>query len=145
VTRVRLAWSIAFLCAALAVADTVMTLKSWPFFAEEAVAQHGWPFVTAATVTCAATGALIVSRYPRHVIGWLLTATGLVGGLSLVLEAWSIWILHAGGPGPAHLGHVVGWLSLLVGGQAAIALLSFIFLTAPDGRLLSPRWRWVGS
>jgi hypothetical protein len=143
VTRVRLAWALAILTGVAAVADTVMTLESSPFFSEQAVAQHGWPFVTAAVVACSATGALIVSRYPRHLIGWLLTATGSVGSVSLVAEAWSIWILHADGPGSRHFGHVVGWFSALIGAPLAIALLSLIFLTSPDGRLLSPRWRWA--
>jgi hypothetical protein len=144
VTRVRLAWALAALCGVAAVADTVLTLKSSPFFSEQAVAQHGWPFVTAATFASAAMGALIVSRYPRHRIGWLLTWTGVVGAVSLVLEAWSIWILRTGGPGSQHFGHVIGWCSALIGAPVALALLSFIFLTAPDGRVLSPRWRWVG-
>ena len=143
-TRVRLAWALAALCGVAAVADTVITLESSPFFSEQAVAQHGWPFVTAAVFLCAMTGALIVSRYPRHPVGWLLTATGAVGAVSLVAEAWSLWILHADGPGSQHFGHVVGWFSALIGAPLAIALLSFIFLTAPDGHLLSRRWRWVG-
>ena len=143
-TRVRLAWALAILTAVAAVVDTVMTLESSPFFSERAVAQHGWPFVTLAVIACSAMGALIVSRYPRHPIGWLLTATGSVGALSLVCEAWSIWILHSGGPGSQHFGHVIGWFSALIGAPLALALLSFVFLTAPDGRMLSPRWRWVG-
>jgi hypothetical protein len=144
VTRVRLAWALAILTGVAAVVDTVMTLASSSFFSEQAVARHGWPFVTGAVVACSAMGALIVSRYPRHPIGWLLTATGAVGALSLVCEAWSIWILHSGGPGSQHFGHVIGWFSALIGAPVALALLSFIFLTAPEGRVLSPRWRWVG-
>jgi hypothetical protein len=144
VIRVRLAWALAALCGVAAVADTLMTLQSSPFFSEQAVAQHGWPFVTAASFASAAMGALIVSRYPRHRIGWLLTWTGVVGEVSLVLEAWSIWNMRAGGPGSAYVGHLSGWLSVLVGAPLAIALLAFVFLTAPDGRLLSRRWRWAG-
>ena len=36
-----------------------------------------------------------------------------------------------------------GWLSSLIGGQLAIAGIALIFLLAPDGRLLSRRWRYV--
>ena len=83
-TRVRLAWALAILTGVAAVADTVLTLQSSSFFSEQAVAQHGWPFVTLAVIACSAMGALIVSRYPRHPVGWLLTATGSVGALSLL-------------------------------------------------------------
>jgi hypothetical protein len=144
VTRVRLAWALAILTAVAAVVDTVMTLESSSFFSEQAVAQHGWPFATTAVVACSSMGALIVSRYPRHPIGWLLTSTGTVGALSLVTEAWSIWILNADGPGSRHFGHVIGWFSALIGAPLAIGLLGLVFLKAPDGRLLSPRWRWAG-
>jgi signal transduction histidine kinase len=144
VTRVRLAWALAILTGVAAVIDTVMTLESSSFFSEQAVAQHGWPFATTAVVSSSAMGALIVSRYPRHLIGWLFTATGAVGSLSLVCEAWSIWILSADGPGSAHFGHVVGWFSALIGAPLAIGLLGLVFLTAPDGRVLSARWRLAG-
>ena len=143
-TRVRLAWALAILTVVAAVVDTVMTLESSSFFSEQAVAQHGWPFATTAVVACSLMGALIVSRYPRHPIGWLLTATGAVGSLSLACEAWSIWILDADGPGSRHFGHLIGWFSALIGAPLAIGLLGLIFLTAPDGRLLSARWRWAG-
>ena len=36
-------------------------------------------------------GALIVSRYPRHPIGWLLSAGGSVAAVSLTSEAYSLW------------------------------------------------------
>ena len=143
-TRVRVAWGLAILTAVAAVVDTVMTFESGSVFSERSVAQHGWPFIPAAVVACAATGALIVSRYARHPIGWLLIATGFVGSISLVGEAWAIWILHADGPGSEYFGHAVGWFAALIGAPLALAFLSFIFLTAPDGRLLSRRWRWVG-
>jgi hypothetical protein len=142
--RIRVAWALAILTAAAAVADTVMTLQSSPFLSELAVAKHGWPFVTGAVLACSMTGALIVSRYPRHPIGWLLIGCGGVGAFSLVSEAWAIWILHGGGPGSQHFGHVIGWFSALIGAPLAIAFLSFIFLAAPDGRLISRRWRWAG-
>jgi GAF domain-containing protein len=143
-TRVRLAWLLASLSVLCAVGDTAITLATQPFLSEQIVGQHGWPFVTLAAVACGAMGALIVSRYPRHRIGWLLTTTGIVSAVSLMFEAWSIWIVRADGLGSLHTGHLLGWFSALLGAPPAIAMISLVILTAPDGRLLSPPWRWAG-
>ena len=53
-------------------------------------------------------GALIVARYPRHPIGWLLSAVGTAGAVSLVAEAYAYWVQEGDGPGSASLGGVGG-------------------------------------
>ena len=86
-------------------------------------------------------GALIVSRHPRHPIGWLLCVASLLS-VTLAAEAFSVWVLDGGGPGPASWGHLAAWAGPLLGWPAFTALV-LVFLIAPDGHLATPRWRWV--
>jgi signal transduction histidine kinase len=139
--RARIAWGLALLSVVCAVVDTFVTAQYQPLLSQVTWAQHGWPLATLATVGAAVMGALIISRHPRHPIGWLLEAAG-ISSVSLALEGYSIWVLDHDGPGATLLGHLAAWLSLLFGGPLAIAAVTLICLIAPDGRLMSPRWRW---
>ena len=51
-------------------------------------------------------------------------------------------VLDGDGPGSAYWAHVAAWAGPLLGWPAFTAQI-IVFLTAPDGRLLSPRWRWA--
>lgn len=137
----RVAWVLTALTVLIAGADVWVTSAYRPLLSEEAVAVHGFPFVTGAVVGCAAMGALIVARWARHPIGWLLCLTGFLSSISLLTEAYGVWEVTADGPGSRSLGGIAGWLSALLGGQLSLAALSVLFLIAPDGRLLSRRWR----
>jgi signal transduction histidine kinase len=86
-------------------------------------------------------GALIVSRYPRHPLGWLLSVASLLS-VTLAAEAYSIWVLEGDGPGSPYWAHVSAWAAPLLGWPAFTALV-MVFLISPDGHLLSPRWRWA--
>ena len=86
-----------------------------------------------------AAGALILSRHPRHAIGWLLIAQGLVSALGGDLaQGWGLraadrgWSLGA----PAEF---VGTASWLPTAPLAVAVL----LLFPTGRLLARRWSLV--
>ena len=142
---VRVAWLLAGLTLTLEVADTLMTASYRALFSEETIAVHGWPFNTFAVIGSSFMGALIVSRYPRHPVGWLLSAVGTGASISLTLEAYSIWVLDHDGPGSQRVGQVTGWLSLFSGGAYALTLLTVMMLIAPDGVLLSRRWRWAAA
>jgi len=137
----RVAWVLTALTVLIAGADVWVTSAYRPLLSEEAVAVHGFPFVTGAVVGCAAMGALIVARWARHPIGWLLCLIGFLSSISLLTEAYSVWVVKADGPGPRSLGGISGWISALLGGQLSLAALAILFLVAPDGRLLSRRWR----
>ncbi len=143
--RARLAWSLVVLTAALVIGDTLITAAYSSLWSEHTMAVHGWPYVGVATLGSTVMGALIISRYPGHLIGWLLSAVGATGQISLITEAYSIWVIEEGGPGPAVLGHVAGWISVLLGAPLALTGLTIMFLVSPDGRLLSPRWRYAAA
>ncbi len=141
--RARLAWLLAGLSAVCAIGDTVVVSRYQPLLSEASIAFHGWPLVPAASVGSAVMGAIIVSRYPRHPIGWLLGVIGATTSISILAEAYSIWSVDEGGPGSERLGQLAGLVAALLGGPLALAGLAVMFLLAPDGHLLSRRWRWA--
>jgi hypothetical protein len=55
-------------------------------------------------------------------------------------HAYGVAVLHGHLPG-APAGPVAIWLGLQAGAFTTLALIAILFLLAPDGRLLSPRWR----
>jgi hypothetical protein len=82
----------------------------------------------------AVMGALIATRLPGNVYGWLWLAAGLIFGLGNCTRAFLV--LVDGPPWAAWVGGGASFVSLL-------ALLSFVFLLFPTGRLPSPGWRWL--
>jgi len=92
-------------------------------------------------ITSAALGVLVRLRRPDNLVGWLLLANGLaLASLSLAWPyAYYGGISHPGSlPGAswAALWSQAGWPALYV----FLMAIAFVF---PDGRLPSPRWRWV--
>ena len=139
--RRRIAWTIVGVTTVAFILDTVFTAAHRPLLSEATWADHGWPLAPLAGTGYAVMGALIISRYPRHRLGWLLSAASLLS-VTLAADAYSIWVLDGDGPGSPYWAHVAAWASPLIGWPAFTAQI-IVFLTAPDGRLLSPRWRWA--
>ena len=139
--RTRFVWLLVGISGVCLVGDTVVVAAFQPLLSEATIAVHGWPLLPLASLGSAVMGALIVTTYPRHPIGWLLGLVGATTSVSVFGEACSIWILEEGGPGPHWVGQLAGWVAALLGGPLALAVLAVMFLLAPDGRLLSPRWR----
>ncbi|HSL66472.1 MAG TPA: histidine kinase [Gaiellaceae bacterium] len=88
------------------------------------------PFMAAAVLTPTAVGLAIALRRPANVIAWILLVGALViavGPFDLVLsEGWALQTDRALWP-------------LLYAWPIAV---TYVF---PNGRLLSPRWRWVAG
>jgi signal transduction histidine kinase len=139
--RVRIAWAVLGLTTLAGVLDTVFTAAHRSLLSEATWADHGWPLAPLAGVGCALMGALIISRYPRQRLGWLLCAASLLS-VTLAADAYSMWVLDGDGPGSPHWAHVSAWASPLLGWPAFTALI-MVFLLSPDGHLPSPRWRWA--
>jgi hypothetical protein len=89
----------------------------------------------------AGAGRLIASRVPGNAIGWLLGMTGLSLAASLQTEQYALYGL-ATAPGSLPAARLAGWCS---GKLAAltVALLFFLIVLFPDGRMPSRRWRPV--
>ncbi len=94
-----------------------------------------------------ALGTLIVRRHPRHLIGWLMLGLGLSLTLLLFIRELTIYT-HFTRPAPAG----GGFYAALADGSAWImqvvwvipfALSMWLGSIFPDGRLPSPRWRWL--
>jgi hypothetical protein len=86
-------------------------------------------------------GALIVSRQPRNLIGWLLLVPSLSDILSVSAAAY-LQVAAVESPGANFLILAALWFRNwdwwgLIGPSL------MIFLLFPTGRLLSPSWRWV--
>ena len=97
---------------------------------------RGWvplwfvPFIALAFLAPATVGLLIATRQPRNPIAWIMLLGSLVLTLPvitlefLVSEGWQLQVDRAAWP-------------LFYAWPIAV---TFVF---PNGRLLSPRWRWV--
>jgi MFS family permease len=105
--------------------------------------ENGWPIICLASVLGALFGALIVARYPRHRIGWLLVVGPLATSAGMLADSYAGHILTGHGWGSRTLGHWAEWSSSFVNATPALAFVAAIFLLAPDGPLLSSRWRFA--
>ena len=135
--RARIAWSVVGVAGLATFLDTVFTAAHRSLWSESTWAEHGWPLAPLANLGCALMGALIVSRHPRHPLGWLLVVASLLS-VTLAAEAYGVWVLDGDGPGPESWGHLALWAGPLLGWPAFTALV-LVFLLAPDGHLPSPR------
>ncbi|HYU63960.1 MAG TPA: hypothetical protein VEN12_09270 [Verrucomicrobiae bacterium] len=93
-------------------------------------------FVGAVAFSC--VGALILSRHPRHAIGWTFTLSGLLTGASLVFVGYGELSDAPGWHLPA--GQTVSQVAYVLLQTGVFLPLTLGLLLFPDGRLLSRRW-----
>ena len=86
-------------------------------------------------------GALVVTRQPRNPVGWILWVASCLVALSIVSE---IAIYRASiDPVIPPWAVLLTWFGGILFVPAIGMVIVFVPLLFPDGRLLSPRWRWL--
>jgi hypothetical protein len=99
-------------------------------------ADQGEPIFMLAAMGFPLVGALIATKRPENPIGWLLLSLALVFGADLFADAY---VESNGQAGLALFAWYADWafyIWLVMG----VVLLPLLF---PDGKLLTPRWRWA--
>jgi hypothetical protein len=138
-TAAWIAWSLGILSVAL-LAPTLL-LFALNLFHPDVDVFGLWLQETVVAVTFPSLGLLIVSRRPEHPIGWLFCGAGLVGGLDHFCGEYAIYALLAQ-PNSLPAGQVAAWMSSWLW-VPSNALLVYVALLFPDGRLPSKRWKPV--
>ena len=87
-----------------------------------------------------AVGALVATRQPRNVTGWLFLVIAVVSSLQGASDQYAryAFVTHPGAAAGIWALWLDSWVVSLVFPTGALL---FLLLTFPDGRLASPRWR----
>jgi len=96
------------------------------------------PFAFLTSVSYGATGALLVIRRPRNVIGWLVIALGFQLAKPDLVSAGDIAAVAAGTATPATA--LLVWFEAWIGAVGYVAFLTLAILF-PTGQLPLGRWR----
>jgi hypothetical protein len=128
-------WGLSLVLAALGILLVVLNHNS------NAHVFDYWVENTVVAMVFSPVGAVIVAHRSRHLVGWIFCAIGLVAAARTLGAGYAAHALLAV-PGSLPAGEVAAWIVswLWVPLHGLFALL---FLVFPDGRLPTPRWRWV--
>src|SRR5919107_2677191 len=103
-----------------------------------------WLGLTVLAIGYSVIGAIIASRLPKHPIGWICCAIGLIAAVDHFAGEYAVYALLARPhplPGGEAMLWLQGWFWMLF-----ICLIVFLLLLFPTGRLPGTRWRpfaWV--
>jgi Short C-terminal domain len=99
-------------------------------------------WIVIALAASGVVGALIVTRHPRHRIGWMFCAAPLFFAASYFARQYAILALVVT-PGTLPFGQAMAWFGFWLEIPAIALFVLFLPLFFPDGHLPSPRWRPV--
>jgi hypothetical protein len=143
----RVAWGLCALTAAMAMMRLVLAVVD-PASSDSSSGPHvpggGVPvaaFEAALLVLMGVIGAVVASRQPRNVVGWILCTIPLSLGV-LILSAHAFWSLALADEAPSRAATFVAWLGW-AWVPAMIPTLTLFPLLFPTGRPLTRRWRPV--
>src|SRR5215211_4749018 len=138
-TSVWLAWALCALSLALTALSLLLFILNLSY--PNTHLYEPWLDNTLTAISYAPVGALIASRHPENLVGWLLCIYGLVISISYFCAEYAIYALLAE-PNSLPAGEAMAWIVSWVL-PIIIGLPAFLYLLFPTGRLPSRRWRWV--
>ncbi len=136
----RLSWSIAVFSVILVMTGLVISILALIADGQLVLFSHQF-FTPVATITYGVVGALVASRHPRNLIGWIFCAIGFLSALNMFGAGYVKYDELAVKSGPLPGADFARWLDTWVWLLNALLPLTFLLLLFPDGRLPSPRWR----
>ena len=89
------------------------------------------------------TGALIISRHPRHPVGWLLCAGLFASAIDMFAAGYAAYDTYVFSGSLPGVNLALVWLKLVNLGPHGLVAFTLIVLLFPDGRFTSPGWRRV--
>jgi two-component system, NarL family, sensor kinase len=132
------AWSACAVVTALVI--TAAVLFVYNYLAGSALGDFGLAHALIA-LTYAVVGALVVMRRPHNPVGWLLCFIAVPSALGCVVDQYARYSLLTR-PGSLPAAAWVAWLGTWIW-LFSFLTVPFLLLLFPEGRLLSPRWRWA--
>ena len=127
-TAAWLAWALCALALTLIVCAVALAVLNRSDVVAAAI------FPLALTVS-AMVGGLVASRRPVNPVGWFFLGSAGCFALAEVADEYATY----GFPGTLAMAWLMSWLWV----PGVALLLFFLPLYFPDGRLVSPRWRWL--
>ena len=127
-------------CGMFVLQGLFLAASTEPLVSYDVLVEQVFPLLGLGAVVGAGVGALIISRYPRNLIGWLF----LVGqfGTAACMASGAFGHLVSQGVVDAPVaGQISFYVTRLFDTTYTVTVLAVIFMIAPDGRLLSRRWR----
>jgi signal transduction histidine kinase len=100
------------------------------------------PFLAVVVLLFPVVGVFITRQQPRNRIGWLLHAAAWPWALSALVDAYARTTFHIS-PGSLPAGDAVQVVGSELWWPGVIVMGVLLPLFFPDGKLPSPRWRWL--
>ena len=135
-------WGLVVASGLVAVGLLVQALSLWLDVvnspADRADAESGWGSWSALVgLLLIGAGAAVLHRYPRHAMGWLLAASGLVWAVDGLAESWTSYG-HAASPDLPLTGFSLWFVAQF--GAVLLVTIPATLVLYPTGRLMPGRW-----
>jgi signal transduction histidine kinase len=134
----RLAWSLTLLCVVMLAVSLVLLYLNRS--ALDSASSSDMSDMLA-SLTLGSLGGLVASRRPENAIGWIFLTIAVTVGISALADHVAVRAL-LGGVSPQGWPRWPAWLHNWIG-NVGLGALVLVLLLYPDGKPLSPRWRWV--